>query len=138
TSTFDVTARQWRRAGAYTMFAGAPLVVTGVTLLVLGQHHHADASDYDPLLTGHSLEQKRQMYDEASRLQRWGIVTSGVGAAAMLTGAIIFSAGRTPAARTNTEGLDSGLDGAQPDLDAPKVSWQPYLSPLGVGINLTW
>ncbi|MBA2663845.1 MAG: tetratricopeptide repeat protein [Bradymonadaceae bacterium] len=126
-STFDVSARQWRRAGAWTMVSSAPILLGGITLLVLGHQSTSRAKDYNPETTGHSLSQKRDLHDKGDTLQRWGIITTGIGGAGLLTGAILYSIG-----------LSSSKRSEPAPLEEPAASIIPVLSPSQLGVRFTW
>lgn len=131
-STFDITARQWRRAGSWTMIAGAPVFLTGVTLLFVGNDDISTANKYSLDSTGHTLAEKRALADRGKSLRNWGIVTSSVGATAILTGAILYVKGsKKDPVSTATTSQDSYKQKST-------FSWTPVVGLDQVGLHFSW
>jgi tetratricopeptide (TPR) repeat protein len=127
-AAFDVTARQWRRAGATTMAVAAPVTAAGVTLLVLGHLTESNAQAYDPATTGHSLEARARMHDRANTFETWGIVSCAVGVTGLLAGGVMYAMGR-PAATASISEEAIAVD---------KWRLLPHIAPGQVGFTLSW
>ncbi len=130
-STFNVNDRQWRRAGAWTMIAGAPVFITGVTLLLIGNNDRSTADSYSPDSTGYTPAERRALRDRGNDRRTAGIVVTSLGATAVLTGAILYATG------SNASGAPSHTPADASKKKSP-VSWNPVSGFDQVGVQLNW
>lgn len=110
---FSVSTRKRRRAG-FWLFAGSTAVtLSGLTMLGLSVHqssaarqlddHFDDLDDYD--------ERRRHHLDRADTLWTWGIVTTIVGTAGLLTGSLLYAlSGPSPVQSDGDESNSHRLD----------------------------
>ncbi|MFU8802506.1 MAG: tetratricopeptide repeat protein, partial [Bradymonadaceae bacterium] len=135
-ATFDVTARQWRRAGAWTMGASTPLLIGGLTLLAASAQtsksvSEIDLDDADRDTRDGLLLERQQRHDRADRLQFWGITGTAVGATGMLIGAVFYVSGRKSVS-TDDEAVSLEGDGHSRRTAAP------WIGPGQVGVTVSW
>ncbi len=124
-STFDISDRRLRRAGAWTMISSVPVTATGITLLVLAsqdtraarelEDHFQDLDDYH--------DRRREHLDRANDLRFWGTVTTVAGATGLLAGALLFSAG--------TNDLNDA-----PDDESARLRLRPQVGAQYLGVEL--
>jgi tetratricopeptide (TPR) repeat protein len=117
-ATFNVSSRGWRRAGLWTMAVGAPLLVGGVTLSLLGDKTLEHARD--PLLDADETR-RRELLDTGYSQQGWGLAMMCFGGAAVVTGAAFWLTGKL------TE-----------DEPNKPLSLTPMLAPHYAGFSLSW
>ncbi len=130
-AVFDITARQWRKAGTWTMISGSPVLLTGVTLLLVGTQDLATANSYSLGETGHTPAEKRTLINRGNSLRTWGIATASVGTAAIITGAILYINGNAPPAAN----APSTRQNAQ---QQPAARLTPFWGVNQIGVQLSW
>lgn len=128
---FDLSTRQWRRAGIWTMGASLPAAAAGLTLFLLSaqdrssakelEDHFADLQDFD--------RRRTELLDRADTYRTWSIITAAVGTTGLITGALLYLLPRPASSSSKDEQF--GLE-----LVTQNLRIQPLAGPNHVGLRL--